>query len=88
MTMSFPVEICYEFSQNLEALLDPTVTLHPTVTAIKDEEATVWTEASEQYEIIDQKAATQIQAVARGMNVRNRAMKQSERKAVMDTTTK
>ncbi|CAJ1952901.1 unnamed protein product [Cylindrotheca closterium] len=89
MSMSFPVEICYEFSKNLEGLLDPTI--DTTIVAIKDEEGTVATEATSEQsvaQIIDQKAATQIQAVARGRIVRNKAMKQSEQKAVMDTRTK
>lgn len=81
MTMSFFVDNCYGLSKKLEGLVDPTVT------AIKDEEATVGTETSDDA-LVDSKAATQIQAVARGVLVRNRAIKQNEQKAVMETRTK
>mmetsp|Transcript_30996 Transcript_30996/g.74579 ORF Transcript_30996/g.74579 Transcript_30996/m.74579 type:complete len:297 (+) Transcript_30996:3117-4007(+) len=82
MTMSFLVDQCYGFSKNLEGLVDPTVA------AIKDDEATVGTEASDHDQIIDQKAAAQIQAVARGMIVRSKTKKQTEQNAVMETRTK
>jgi len=63
--MSFLVDRCYIFSKNLEEL----VQAKPTV--IEDEEATVGTETSED-PIVQNKKATEIQAVARGMIVRYR----------------
>ncbi|KAL3929098.1 MAG: hypothetical protein SGBAC_012359 [Bacillariaceae sp.] len=82
MTMSFLVDKCHVFSNTLEGLVDPSAR------AIKEDEATVGTAASELDPIIEQQAVTQIQAAARGMITRNTAVKNSEQKAVMDTRTK
>lgn len=80
--MSFIVDNCYGFSKKLEGLVDPTDT------TIKDEEATLGTETSDNDEIADNKAATQIQAIIRGMIVRNRALNEAEQSSVMETRTR
>lgn len=67
---------CYEFSKkNLEDLVQPATAI------IKDDEATVGTETSEEDPILQNKMATEIQAVTRGMIAR----KNTEKMAMMET---